>query len=110
MKRSQDTEGRRGFLLQAIIPLAVAALALLMGYLYFSDAFAPAPKMEIRPENRYEETLRVVTDMDYAPFSYVDENGEYAGLDVELINEIANRLEMNLDLTLMDWNEANEII
>lgn len=77
-------------------------------FLYLSDAFKPEPTVTVHADNSYEETLRVVTDIDYEPFSYVDDNGEYAGLDVELIAEIANRLQMNLDLELMDWTSANE--
>lgn len=76
-------------------------------YLYASDTFKEPPKVEIKAENRFKKTLHVVSDIDYKPYSYVDENGEYAGLDVELINEVANRLQMNLDLKLMEWTEAN---
>ncbi|MBO4336035.1 MAG: response regulator [Desulfovibrio sp.] len=64
------------------------------------------PKVEKTAKNVYANTLHVVTDIDYTPFSYVDEDGAYAGYDVELIIEIANRLEMNLDLRLLDWPEA----
>ncbi|MBO5490802.1 MAG: transporter substrate-binding domain-containing protein [Desulfovibrio sp.] len=63
--------------------------------------------MEIQAKNCYSETLHVVTDIDYTPFSYVDGTGTYAGMDVELMNEIANRLHMNLDLQLLDWPAAN---
>ena len=77
-------------------------------FLYLSDAFKPEPVVTVHADNGYEETLRVVTDIDYEPFSYVDDNGDYAGLDVELIAEIANRLHMNLDFELLDWTSANE--
>ena len=77
-------------------------------YVYILDIFKPEPKVEIKAENRFDKTLHVVTDIDYAPYSYVDEKGEYVGFDVELINEIANRLQMNLDLQLLDWVEANK--
>ena len=76
-------------------------------YLYLSDAFRPAPQVEITAKNAYEETLIVVADKDYAPYSYIDEKGNYAGLDVELMNELANRLQMNLDLQLLDLPSAN---
>mgnify|MGYP002626387870 CR=1 FL=1 len=78
-------------------------------YFYLSGAFNPVPVVEIQAENKFTKTLHVVTDMDYAPYSYVDSNGNYAGFDVELINEIANRLQMNLDLKLVDWKTANQI-
>ena len=71
-------------------------------YFYLSGAFRDAPTVELQPLNNFKKTLHVVTDIDYAPYSYVDEHGNYQGYDVELINEIANRLQMNLDLSLMD--------
>ncbi len=89
------------------LPLLLALIFLIF-YFYLSDSFRSAPKVEVKAENRFNKTLYVVTDMDYAPYSYIDENGQYTGLDVELMNEIANRLQMNLDLKLMSWTSANQ--
>ncbi len=89
----------------AIIPVVVFVIS----FLYVGDFFKPVPKIEVKAENRFEKTLRVVSDIDYAPFSYADEDENYLGFDVELINEIANRLEMNLDLQLTDWSTANKM-
>ncbi len=75
--------------------------------LLFSDAVRQEPGLEIRPKNTFTRTLYVVADADYEPFSYVNPNGEYVGMDVELMAEVANRLEMNLELRLEEWNEAN---
>ncbi len=86
-----------------IITLISIAWIILDSYRVFDKA----PVVTVKPKNIYTETLHVATDWDYKPFSYI-ENGEYAGLDVELINEVANRLEMNLELTLMDWNDAQD--
>ena len=68
----------------------------------------PPPKVEVHALNKFDKTLHVVTDIDYAPYSYTDDDENYYGLDVEMMNEIANRLEMNLDLQLLDWVEANK--
>ncbi len=78
--------------------------------LLFSDAVRQEPVLEIRPKNTFDETLHVVADIDYEPFSYVNPSGEYAGMDVELMAEVANRLGMNLDLRLVEWNEANRML
>ena len=91
-----------------ILPL-VLAMFLLGIYFYMSDIFRAKPKVEVFAENTFNKTLHVVTDHDYAPYSYVDDSGNYQGLDVEMINEIANRMQMNLDLKLVDWNDANRI-
>ena len=88
------------------IPAILSVLFLIL-YFYLSGAFSSIPKVEIQAENKFDKTLHVVTDVDYQPYSYLDENGNYQGFDVELINEIANRLKMNLDLKLLNWNEAN---
>ena len=90
------------------LPTILAGLFLVL-YFYLSGAFNPVPTVEIQAENKFTKTLHVVTDTDYEPYSYIDKNGNYAGYDVEMINEIANRLQMNLDLKLTDWKTANKI-
>ena len=100
--------GNKRNVLLAIIGLPLILAASLVGlYFYLSDTFKPPPTVEVKPYNHFDRTLHVVTDADYAPYSYVDDEGEYMGMDVELIAEIANRLQMNLDLKLLPWTEAN---
>ena len=89
------------------LPAILAGLFLVV-YIYLSNPFAKEPVVEILPENRFDKTLHVVTDIDYSPYSYVDRYGNPSGLDVELINEVANRMQMNLDLKLMPWNGATK--
>ena len=91
-----------------LLPL-VLVLGSIIFYFYLSDAFRTTPKVELQPENKFNKTLHVVTDEDYAPYSYINEDGKFEGLDVEMINEIANRMQMNLDLKLLEWNEANRV-
>ncbi len=91
-----------------LVPVVIVFLCSL-AYMNVFDVFKDPPKVEIKAQNKFKKTLRVVTDIDYAPYSYVDENGTYQGLDVEMMNEIANRLRMNLDLKLKDWVIANKI-
>ena len=83
-------------------------LATAFGVLYFYviDFFRPPPHVDIFAENRFERTINVVADNDYAPYSYIDESGAYTGYDVELMNELANRLQVNLNLRLVDRAEA----
>ena len=101
--------GKYNFLLLFGICLAVLAVIASLILFSFINPSRPEPAVGIKADNSYGETLRVVTDIDYEPFSYIDANGEYTGLDVELITEIANRLGMNLDLKLLPWTEANEL-
>ncbi len=90
------------------LPAILAGLFLIL-YFYLSGAFSPIPTVEVQAENKYSKTLHVVTDIDYEPYSYVDKYGNYLGYDIEMINEIANRLQMNLDLRLTSWETANKI-
>ena len=65
------------------------------------------PEVTIRPKNDFEKTLRVVADADYCPFSYrLPNSPEPRGYNIELIAELANRIEYNLDLRLMSRKEA----
>ncbi len=84
-----------------VVPLVITSVF----YLNYTHAFRQEPKVEIQAKNTYSDTLKAATDQSYEPFSYIVD-GKYTGLDVELINETANRLEMNLDLELTDWNIA----
>ena len=106
-----DTQApKKNNLVTAAIVLPIVLIILFAGiYFNLSGIFRAVPKVEVQPLNNFKKTLHVVTDHDYSPYSYLDENGNYQGYDVELINEIANRLQMNLDLVLLDWNDANKI-
>ena len=101
---------KRNTLVKAAIALPIILIIIFAGiYFNLSGIFRDVPKVEVQPRNTFKKTIRVVTDRDYSPYSYIDENGSYQGYDVELMNEIANRLQMNLDLVLMDWDAANRI-
>ena len=99
---------KRNIIVIVSIFVIVLLAAFLLLYLLVPDIFKSSPTITICANNTYDDTLRVVTDIDYEPFSYISQDGNYTGLDVELINEVANRLHKNLDLELLDWNEANE--
>ena len=87
---------QKNFLVAAAVTVPIILLLIFVGiYLNLSGTFRAAPKVEIQPLNNFGKTLHVVTDIDYAPYSYIDADGNYQGLDVEMMNEIANRLQMN---------------
>lgn len=101
---------KKNNLVTAAIAIPIILILIFAGiYFNLSGIFREVPKVEIQPLNNFKKTLHVVSNSDYAPYSYIDEKGNYQGYDVELINEIANRMQMNLDLSLMDWNDANRI-
>jgi polar amino acid transport system substrate-binding protein len=48
--------------------------------------------------------LRVGTDAAYEPFEYIDEDGNFAGFDIELITMIAEEMGRELELQNVQWD------
>ena len=89
------------------IVIIAGALSVILPTYYTKTGKWNEPEVTIRPKNTFEKTLRVVGDVDYRPFSYrLPGKAEPRGYNIELIAELANRIEYNLDLKLMSWNEA----
>lgn len=60
----------------------------------------------IPEEDKFNETLRVVGAYDLEPMSFVDENGNNSGYNVDFIYRVGEELEVNIDLDLMNWSQA----
>ena len=101
-------DGKNKVVIAAGILLLFVLSVCVVAYINIFEIFKPEPKVEIHAQNNFNRTLYVVTDRNYAPYSYIDEDGKYAGLDVEMMNEIANRIQMNLDLKLESWTDARK--
>lgn len=74
-------------------------------------SFSKAPKIEVLnvvPEDA--PVLRVVADFDFSPYTFYDDNDHISGLDVEVINEIANRLGMKAEITFTDWISCKKML
>lgn len=48
--------------------------------------------------------IRVSTDPNYAPQSFLDENGEFVGFDIDVAREIARRLGVEVEFVTPDWD------
>lgn len=74
--------------------------------------FSKPPKVELlnKVTDPDAPTLRVVADFDFEPYTFYDRNGEISGLDVELINEIANQLGMKSQITFTDWQNCKKLL
>jgi len=64
-------------------------------------------KVEVEPYNHFETTIVVVADFDYDPFSFWDSGGNISGFEIELLYLIANRMGVNVEINLMDWQSCN---
>jgi polar amino acid transport system substrate-binding protein len=56
------------------------------------------------------QKLVIGIDGDYDPFTYVNENGEFSGIDVELAREACRRMGMTPVFTPIKWDEKNELL
>ncbi len=107
-KPNAGLEKNRRMILFCIVFFIFLSVFSVVWIILNNDRMNKEPMVEYTPDNTYEHTLYAVTDKDYRPFSYIRDDGSYAGMDVELIAEVANRLHLNLELELMDWDDAQE--
>ena len=99
------------FWLSALLFLLVLLMASLALSLHFRNARKKAdPEVTLYAKNCFPRTLRVVGDMDYKPFSYFNERSVPCGYDIELVIALVNRLHYNMELTLVNWNDAVKMI
>lgn len=64
------------------------------------DATTPAEKI----------TLKVYTEAGFAPYEYVDEKGKVVGVDIDVMNYIAEKLGYNIIINDIDFNAIlNEV-
>lgn len=59
-------------------------------------------------ESNSQRKVKVGGDFDYKPFSYLDENGEAKGFDIDIIKAIALKNNFDIEFHLIKWNEALE--
>ena len=55
------------------------------------------------------ETLKIGSD-DYAPYFYRDEDGEFAGIDVELAEEACKRIGKKAVFTEIEWSKKDGLL
>lgn len=85
-----------------VISLLLAAIVLVS----LVAGCKPKPK---EPEDMLDQVLaagklRVSSDANYAPQSFLDENGNWTGFDVEVAKEVAKRLGVEMELMAIDWD------
>ncbi|MFO8067231.1 MAG: transporter substrate-binding domain-containing protein [Bacteroidales bacterium] len=71
-----------------------------------SIASIPTPGSDI-PANPKEKII-VGGDFDYKPFTWLDDNGEAKGFDVDVIKYIAEKYNWELEFRFTQWNKALE--
>jgi len=96
-----------------IAAAVLAVLLILLGVIYYYAILHIVPAKQTigrQPDNRYDDTLVVVADIDYKPFSFYDANGRPGGYDIEFIHLVAEKMRMNVDIRLMPWTDCMSAI
>jgi polar amino acid transport system substrate-binding protein len=55
-------------------------------------------------------TLRIGIDDSYEPYTYIDEDGDYAGLDIELAEEACKKMGYEPEFVAIKWDNKNEYL
>lgn len=56
------------------------------------------------------DPIKVAINPDTKPFKYLDENGEFAGIDAEVINIVARSQELEIELVPMEFSEIIDAV
>jgi polar amino acid transport system substrate-binding protein len=82
---------------------AAACLAALS--LVLSACGATAPKQDdLLSQVKARGVLRVSTDPNYAPQSFLNEKGELDGFDIDVAKEVAKRMGVKVEFVTPDWD------
>lgn len=57
-----------------------------------------------------EQTLLLVGDEDNKPECYINAAGDFVGIDVDIIQEVAKRLNLNITIQLTPWVRVLEMV
>lgn len=60
--------------------------------------------------NDFDYDSLIIGGREYAPFFYVNENGEYAGIDIEIAKEACRRMGYTPKFVRIDWDEKDELL
>ena len=94
-------------ILTAVLLVVIAGFPVIFT-LYKEGRFSPAPTVttvsNVTDENA--ETLTFAADYGFEPYSFLDEEGNPSGLDVEIATEIANRMHKKVRLLFGNWQEC----
>lgn len=74
--------------------------------------FSGEPQLEYRSTvtDSNASVLRIATDFDFCPNSYINGKGELSGLYIEIVTEAANRMGMKPEFKTGEWLECRQML
>lgn len=88
-------------LLIAAMSIALAACALLAGCAQSSK--------DVRQDSPSLQEIVIGSDI-YSPYFYVDEDGDYTGIDVEILTEACHRIGYKPVFKTIEWEKKKELL
>lgn len=87
----------------SILSLLLIMMLLLVACQQATPA-APEAANDLLADIKARGVLRVSTDPNYAPQSFLNESGEYEGFDIDVAREIGKRLGVEVEFVAPDWD------
>ncbi|MEM8743700.1 MAG: transporter substrate-binding domain-containing protein [Pseudomonadota bacterium] len=102
-------------LLAAVIVLSLIPVGVLIGQEQAPEGEPAADTQEQvlrvpKPDLQDLEQIRFVTDNDYPPFNYLDEEGELTGFNVDLARALCDELSVECSIRQLPWNRLLEAL
>jgi polar amino acid transport system substrate-binding protein len=66
---------------------------------------APAPETSENRSRLYRSLIRFVTDSDFPPFNYYDDDGALAGFNVDMAKALCQELDVVCDVQARQWKD-----
>ena len=85
-------------LIAAIQPASAQTKSEIVPDAWQGDALRPKPEIHV-------DRIRFITDSDYPPFQYFDEEGVLTGFNVDLARAICEALGVECDIRPVDWED-----
>lgn len=84
---------------------AAVVLSLTMAF-GFAGCAKPAEESAPADAEGEVKTFKIATDTTFAPFEFEDESGKFVGIDMDLLNAIADDQGFKVDLQVLGFNAA----
>ncbi len=111
-KQGKKTEKGSKILLRAIMALLTLVLLVILVLLFriVRSQNERVPEPAPYQNKNYPETIVAVGDAGYDPYTFLNEAGQASGFDVDMIHALADRMQVNVDIRLMTWEEAKTTV
>ena len=107
-KKSQHPVYLRSMAILLVIAVVIPAVFTMVQMGFFAEE--PVVEVQSTVTDPAAPTLRVATDYDFCPNSYINKNGDLSGLYIEIVTEAANRLGVRLEFKTGEWLECRAML